>query len=417
MFEPERFPPPRLSGASRAWRYGLALLGWMLVVIGHIVNGAIAAGSGAVSATGVPGGGSVVTGPDPLFSGYESVLIPPPVVAADVILGLALLGIVHLRRRFPLTIFLVVTVVTSVAASGFVIATWTWLSLTSRRHLGKSLVGLVVSLLAALAELLLPWVPPLSPSIVLVAAAWLVPSGLWGAYIGVRRDRQAAVHARVEQADSDREFAVLAERNRIAREMHDVLAHRISLVSMHAGALAFRENLAPEETRAIAKVIQENAHASLTELRSVLSSLREDAPTGPEAPQPTLSDLPALIDEARASGQLVEARVDIAPGLPLVQQRHLYRIVQECLTNARKHAPRARIDLTLGGTPEDGVRLAVANDITQVRGRIPGASLGLVGVTERAHMLGGTLDAGARKGRFVVEAWLPWDDHHRRRDP
>ena len=89
--------------------------------------------------------------------------------------------------------------------------------------------------------------------------------------------------------------------------------------------------------------------------------------------------------------------------------------MQECLTNARKHAPRSRVDVSLSGATADGVRLLVANDVTQVRGAIPGAKLGLVGITERAQMLGGTLDAGVRGGRFVVEAWLPWDHHHRRR--
>ena len=233
-----------------------------------------------------------------------------------------------------------------------------------------------------------------------------------------------------EQAEADRQFAVLAERNRIAREMHDVLAHRISLVSMHAGVLAYRGDLPPEKTQEIAAIIQENAHASLTELRSVLSTLRE-VPTldaagavivagatasGPvAAPQPTLADLPALIEEVHASGQRLEV-VDTldAASVPLVQQRHLYRIVQECLTNARKHAPRALVRLELSGNRREGITLRCGNDLTDLSAAIPGSKLGLVGITERAQMLGGRLDAGVRGGRFEVEAWLPWETDFRR---
>ncbi len=427
MFEPERFPPPRLSGVSLAWRYGLALLGWVLVAVGYIANTAFSEEAARMTAAPAPSPGASALptpagtpslGPSVEVSfpgGYEAFAIPPQIVLLDLFLGVAVLGIVHLRRRFPLTIFLVVHALAMVSGSAFAAALWVWLSLTSRRDLGKSLIALVFMIVTSIAQYLLPWAPRFDAAIAVVGILFSVAFGLLGAYIGVRRDRHTSVYERAEQADRDREFAVLAERNRIAREMHDVLAHRISLVSMHAGALAFRDDLPPAETKQIAKVIQENAHASLTELRLVLSSLREDPTASPEAPQPTLADLPALLADARASGQVLTLSGELAPGLPLVQQRHLYRIVQECLTNARKHAPRSRVDVSLSGATADGVRLLVANDVTQVRGAIPGAKLGLVGITERAQMLGGTLDAGVRGGRFVVEAWLPWDHHHRRR--
>ena len=92
------------------------------------------------------------------------------------------------------------------------------------------------------------------------------------------------------------------------------------------------------------------------------------------------------------------------------------RIVQEALTNARKHAPRAAVDLALSGSPRDGISVRVGNDVTEVAATIPGAKLGLVGITERAQMLGGRLDAGVQGGRFVVNAWIPWN-HDFRRNP
>ena len=115
------------------------------------------------------------------------------------------------------------------------------------------------------------------------------------------------MRAQVEQAEREQQLRVAqgqaAERQRIAREMHDVLAHRISLVSMYSGALAYRDDLSPEQTREIAETIRENANLALTELRGVLGSLRgEDG----DRPQPTLADLPGLIDDNRAAGLRIE---------------------------------------------------------------------------------------------------------------
>ena len=123
--------------------------------------------------------------------------------------------------------------------------------------------------------------------------------------------------------------------------MHDVLAHRISQVSMHAGALAFREDLTPEEVRASASVIREKAHEALTDLRGVLGVLRGADGEPALAPQPTYADLAELVAEARESGLNVEFhdRVSAPSEVPDAAGRTLYRIVQEGITNARKHAP------------------------------------------------------------------------------
>ena len=126
----------------------------------------------------------------------------------------------------------------------------------------------------------------------------------WGMYIGSRRELLWSLRQRAERAESEQGLRAAQsrsnERERIAREMHDVLAHRISQISMHAGALAFREDLTAEEMRDSAGVIQAKAHEALTDLRGVLGVLRDESGELTHAPLPTYADLPALVDEARA---------------------------------------------------------------------------------------------------------------------
>ncbi|GAA3154886.1 sensor histidine kinase [Nonomuraea salmonea] len=226
------------------------------------------------------------------------------------------------------------------------------------------------------------------------------------------------------------EQAKLAERLKIAQEMHDVLAHRISLLAMLAGGLAYRKDLTPEQTRETALAIQENAHHSLTELRAVLGTLRrgdlagQDGPAdqdrpagqggtaegGPAPPQPTLAHLGALFAEVRAAGQQVEVDDSVTDRelLPAQTGRHAYRIVQEALTNARKHAPGSVVRAEIGGRPGDGLRIRVSN--AAVPGRSgPGGRLGLVGLAERTRMAGGRITHDVRDGRFVLDATLPWE--------
>ena len=130
--------------------------------------------------------------------------------------------------------------------------------------------------------------------------------------------------------------------------MHDVLAHRISLLSMHAGALEFRTT-SPSPPRAdelnrAARVIRENAQAAVEDLRELLGLLRSDGELGTGAPQPRLADLPALVQDAVAAGQRIDYASDANPRrLRETTQRTAYRVVQEALTNARKHAPGAAV--------------------------------------------------------------------------
>jgi signal transduction histidine kinase len=207
------------------------------------------------------------------------------------------------------------------------------------------------------------------------------------------------------------------ERTRIAREMHDVLAHRLSLVALHAGALAFRTDLTPVQTRETAGIIQANSQRALADLREILGLLR-DPEGGIDAtdhrPQPTLGDLGGLLDDERAAGAHITLRSDLdgLDALPASTGRSAYRIVQEGLTNARKHAPDAAVTVELAGRPGTGLDLAVRNPVPvghRHRDDSDGG-FGLVGLAERAAASHGRLEHGLTPdGEFLVRAWLPWD--------
>jgi signal transduction histidine kinase len=196
--------------------------------------------------------------------------------------------------------------------------------------------------------------------------------------------------------------------------MHDVLAHRISLVSLHAGALEFRSDAPPDEVARAAGVIRESAHEALEDLRQVIGVLRESRDGAePDPPQPTLADLPGLLEESRGAGMHVasDCRVDDLGEVPDVVGRSAYRIVQEGLTNARKHAQGAAVGVRVRGSAGDGLMVEVVNPLPAGRGAgiIPGAGAGIVGLSERASLAGGRLEYGPTDaGEFRLSAWLPW---------
>ncbi|MET7336721.1 histidine kinase [Nonomuraea sp. NPDC005650] len=204
------------------------------------------------------------------------------------------------------------------------------------------------------------------------------------------------------------EQAKLAERAQIAQEMHDALAHRMSLLAMLAGGLAYRTDLGPQEMRQTAQAIQESAHQSLNELRTVLGTLHSDGATA--APQPTLADLRELFREVRAAGQKVDVTDTIEERdlLPTQSGRNAYRVVQEALTNARKHAPGSSVTVELTGRPGDALSIRVTNPTPYGASAGPGARLGLVGLGERVRMAGGTIAHTDQDRRFVLDVRLPW---------
>ncbi|MEV5829888.1 histidine kinase [Spirillospora sp. NPDC052242] len=237
----------------------------------------------------------------------------------------------------------------------------------------------------------------------------LVATGL---LLRSRRQLVESLRERARQAEEGQrlriEEARHLERERIAREMHDVLAHRISLLAVHAGALEFRPDTPPEQREAVG-IIRRSAYEAMEDLREVIWVLRAPGP-GEDAqrPQPTLADVPELVREARAAGARIELddRVADPAAVPDRVGRHAYRIVQEGLTNARKHAPDAVVRVVL----EAGRELTIQLDNATTPGRepaLPGAGAGLVGLAERVALLGGTLEHGAAGGRFRLRARLP----------
>jgi signal transduction histidine kinase len=246
---------------------------------------------------------------------------------------------------------------------------------------------------------------PASATIIFTAVVIAVES------IGSRLRAQRSLATQTERADTERaRRAVLEERTRVARELHDVVAHHMSLIAVRAETAPYRLPGLPESALDEFSSLSEVAREALTEMRRLLGVLRHDEPAA-LAPQPQLTDLPALVDAARRSGVPVELSLPPAPGqVPPGVGVCAYRIVQESLSNASQHAPGAPIAVSV--THDPGViLLTVANGpgehpVPSATERRPGH--GLTGMHERVALLGGSLSAGpAPDGGFVVSAVLP----------
>ena len=336
---------------------------------------------------------------------------------ADLALGAASFVAVGWRRSHPVAVNTVINVASTVSATCAGPACLALVSLSTRRRwveiIPQALLGLMMTVVAQQFF----GTPRPESQAVQYGAATMVTAALvaWGMYIGSRRELLAELRARTVLAEAERDAEVARartlERTRIAREMHDVLAHRISLVSMHAGALTYRDDLPREQQVAVARTIEDNAQLAMSDLRTVLGVLRSDAAAEgmPEPPQPGTEDLPALVAEAEVAGMRVLLDNQLTQAPPATTGRTLYRIVQECLTNARKHAPACSVTVSIEGGPGEGVEVVVSNPLPvgaaspeRLRG------LGLLGLDERVALLGGSLDHGETGGRFVVRASLPW---------
>lgn len=334
------------------------------------------------------------------------------------------------RRRYPVTIAVALNLAVIPFIGVSVLAVWAYLSLcTHRRWRATVLVGLLSVVTntvgAMLATPLITADPPAGAKLgvwqwVEFAAYFLfslmmtVAVAAIGSYLGARREARAALQERLAAMEREQalveENSRVEERNRIAREMHDVLAHKISLISMHAGALAYRDDLSREEIRDAAQTIQDSSHQALNELRVILGQLRQTGDdASPAKPQPTLAELPQLVAEHRAAGRhiSVEVQLDGQPGQAV--GRHAYRVIQEALTNAAKHAPGTATQLTVAGGPQQGVHLRVANPLSYAAAATPGSGMGLIGLEERVELVGGHMSASPDgDGNFVVEVWMPW---------
>lgn len=241
---------------------------------------------------------------------------------------------------------------------------------------------------------------------------------LVGLYVRSRRQLVASLVLQAQATRREQEAlgdsARSAERARIAREMHDALGHRLSVIAMHAGALESRTDLSAEDTRSAAGVVRESAHQAMSELRQVLGVLNEASSTRAGGSDvPTLADLDELVEAGVGGGTVPELRWETdADAVPTTTSRHLYRIAQEALTNVRKHAP-GQPTLVRVGVPRPGeVELVVRNQLAPHETE-PGSTKqvrlhhGLTGLAERARLAGGSLSAQPEGQAFVVRAVLP----------
>ncbi|PSK67067.1 Signal transduction histidine-protein kinase/phosphatase UhpB [Micromonospora sp. MH33] len=234
----------------------------------------------------------------------------------------------------------------------------------------------------------------------------------WGALRQAQKALLDSYRERAERLEREQELREReirrAERTRIAREMHDAVAHRISLVALHAGGLDVMPDPAQSDVRRSAELIRSAAVQALEELRVAIGVLRADEPRSLE--QPGLDRVDDLLRDATDAGQRVAvARTpDIADGVPPDVGRAAYRIVQEGLTNARKHAPGSAVSLTLRRT-SGGLLLQIRNPLTAERLEMPGSDRGLIGLTERVALTGGTLHYGISEShQFELCAELTW---------
>jgi signal transduction histidine kinase len=350
---------------------------------------------------------------------------PPWLLDVDVAAGLLACGALWLRRRWPVGLAVALLPVGMFSVTSGVAQLVVFMTVAIHRRFA---VAAAVAGAGLAGSVVFNIVRPDQQLNLLGATVWsavvigLVQLG--GMFVRARRQLVLSLRDRAERAETEQQLRIAQarhlERTRIAREMHDVLAHRISLLSLHAGALEFRPDAPAADIARAAGVVRGNAHAALADLRAVIGVLREDGgPAGPSRPQPTWADVPALVAESREAGVPVDLRDEVGDprAVPDTVGRTAYRLVQEGLTNARKHAGGARITVHCAGSPGDGLAVEVSNprpvgmatagsppDV-----RIPGTGTGLVGLTERITLAGGRLEYGATPtGGFRLAARLPW---------
>jgi signal transduction histidine kinase len=373
---------------------------------------------------------------------------PPWLFDLDQVTGAVGCAALWLRRRWPvqLAVALVAVSTYSELASGAMLAAL----FTVAIHRPPRTAGILfaLSLVAAFVYVLVRPEPDAPAALLFVLGAALQGAAVgWGLFV---RHRRQLAQANAQNAQSERDRAQQAEiearlrleqaqmrtREQIAREMHDVLGHRLSLLSVQAGALRFHPDAPPEEVARAAEVVRDSAHQALQDLREIIGVLR--APVG-ELPQPTLADVRELVAESSRAGMRVELKEEVEPEtiarIPDRAGRTAYRVVQEALTNARKHATGAEVTVRVSGAAGDGLTVEVSNTaagaVSEDRAvradaagqtaseattpaavtppATPGSGQGLVGLAERVALAGGRLEHGPTDaGGWRVGAWLPW---------
>lgn len=362
----------------------------------------------------------------------EGPLVPASIVCV-LLVALPLAG----RRRWPLVVFGVVVLgvlVTSGTAPWFRLLALIVAAYSLGEFGGSVPLALVTMLVPATLALIifsgqLPAPPEFAGPYLLLGVPWLVGNAIRQQQRRAEAFRERAQRLELEQAQAT-QAALAAERARIARELHDIVAHNVSVMVIQAGAA--RQVLAgsPEQARQALLAAESSGREALAELRHLLGLLSAEAAEAGDAalaPQPGLAQLESLVARVVEAGLPVECCVEgaarpLSPGLDLAA----YRILQEALTNALKYAGRARTQIVLT-YQANGLRIEVLDDgvlspappapptqPTQPTQPAEAATLGrgrgLVGMRERALLYGGSLEAGPREGQpgYAVRAWLPF---------
>lgn len=339
----------------------------------------------------------------------------------DYTIGAACCLALWLRRRWPVGLAVAMLVPAAMAFSGaiaYLVAVFTvgvhrrttTVVLVTFGHFGAAMVFAVLR----------PTDSSIWQWLVLNAAVY---AGVlaWALFVRARRQLLSSLRERAERAEAERELladrARQAERVRIAREMHDVLGHRVSLIALHAGGLEVMPGL-PADVAQTAGIIRATARQALGELREVIGVLRNSAEAiseatigGPPAPLPSLTDIPRLVEDSRRAGARVTLDMSVPSGAtpPGPLGRDAYRIVQEGLTNVHKHVVGGAAMVTVQGGPGAGLHVTVSNPLPRTGFEYRAGGSGLVGLAERVTLAGGTLSHGPTEdGEFVVDAVLRW---------
>jgi signal transduction histidine kinase len=332
--------------------------------------------------------------------------------AARIATGLLAAAALLFRRRWPLWLLAAAVLDTVVGREAAAALPFAAYALTRYGPPGRIRW---ISLAAGSIVVLAPWqftsgTKALNNAIIVIVL--LVLPAVLGLWVRTRAELVIALRERAERAEQEQlahaREAVLEERARITREMHDVVGHRVSLMVLQAGAIDMAAE-DPDRVRQLAGQLQGAGRRSLEELRQLLGLLQGGDDEAPLAPQPTLDDIEELVgDSGRAGVDVTLTRCGTPRELDPTVGRTAYRVVQEALTNAGKHAPGGPVTVTLDVRADELAVTVVNRKATRSPAPLPSGGLGLIGLRERVRTVGGTLRAEPRlDGGFRVEAVLP----------
>jgi signal transduction histidine kinase len=345
-----------------------------------------------------------------LAVGYEAEAVHRHHALLGLPLALASVGPLFWRRRYPFAVLAAVTAMAALLSLVYdsdapvapAIAIYTAAAHLDRRRSARASGIAAIVLLAAVAASSAP--AHAIPDAILLAGAWM-----FGDSLGARRAYTRALEEKAERLERERETnaarAVAEEQARIARELHDVIAHNLSVMVVQAAAANDVFDSRPDRAREALQAIETAGRSALEELRRLLGAVRTGS--ADFAPQPGLDRLDALVSQVRAAGLTVAVNIEGAPRqLSPALDLSAYRVVQEALTNTLKHAHAGRADVSLRYSP-DALDVEVRDDgLGSTNGDVGGH--GLIGMRERVVIFGGSLAAGpAPGGGFTVSARFP----------